>query len=312
MTGNAVEVEGLSFAYGDKAALEEVSFSVAHGLIFGLLGPNGGGKTTLFRILSTLFPYSSGKVSVLGKDPVRERAGLRALIGVVFQNPSLDAKLTVRENLAHHGHLYGLSGAELSDRIDAALAAFAIDDRHGQSVETLSGGLKRRVELAKATLARPRLMIMDEPSVGLDPGARRDLWQYIEALRRDTGATVLLTTHLMDEAGRCDRLAIMDGGRIVASGSPENLRSGIGADIVLIRSPEPGTLADEIRERFGLEPARHDGALRLERDDGHELVERLMGAFPDRIEAITVSKPTLADVFLRATGHRFWSEEESG
>ena len=310
MRPTAVEIEGLSFDYGESRALDEVSFRVESGELFGLLGPNGGGKTTLFRVLSTLFPYSTGKVRVFGLDPARERAGVRALIGVVFQNPSLDGKLTVRENLEHHGHLYGLSGPELADRIETALATLAIGDRHAQAVETLSGGLKRRVELAKAMLSRPRLMIMDEPSAGLDPGGRRELWQYIEALRSDTGATVLLTTHLMEEAGLCDKLAIMDGGRIVSMGSPDALRSEIGGDIVLVRGSEPDSLATAIRDRFGLEAARHDGGLRLEHDKGHELVEGLRAAFSERIESITVSKPTLEDVFLHATGHRFWSGEE--
>ncbi len=312
MSGAAVEIEGLSFSYGERAALDNVSFEVASGAVFGLLGPNGGGKTTLFHILSTLFPYQTGKVRVLGHDPLSERAAVRASIGVVFQNPSLDGKLTVRENLEHHGHLYGVRGQGLRERIEAALATVAIDDRGQDTVETLSGGLKRRVELAKAMVSRPKLLIMDEPSTGLDPGARRDLRNYIETLRSSTGATVLLTTHLMDEAERCDRLVILDRGRVVAEGSPDELRSNIGGEVVLIRSGDPDALATGIRSRFGLEPVRHDGALRLEQTDGHELVERLIEAFPDAIDATTVSKPALEDVFLRATGHRFWSEENDG
>jgi len=227
----SVDVEGLTHRYGERTALDGVSFSVRSGEVFGLVGPNGGGKTTLFKILSTALAPSSGSARVAGVD-VRDGA-VRRRIGVVFQSPSLDGKLTVGENLLHHGHLYGLSGSGLKERIGEELTRFGLKDRMGDRVEKLSGGLQRRVELAKSLLHRPEVLLLDEPSTGLDPGARRDLW---DALRGLKGVTVLLTTHLLEEAERCDRMAILHKGKIVALGEPLTLRGEIGGDVVTVRS----------------------------------------------------------------------------
>src|SRR6185503_11397498 len=212
----ALTTNELTHRYGERVALDRVSIGVAAGEIFGLLGPNGGGKTTLFRILSTLVRPTSGSATILGLDLLRDTGALRSRLGVVFQAPSLDKKLKVRENLAHQGHLYGLAGAALRRRIDHLLLEFNLRDRAGDLVETLSGGLQRRVEIAKSLLHRPELLLLDEPSTGLDPGARIDLWQTLYRLRDQQGVTALLTTHLMEEAERCDRVAIIDLGRIVA------------------------------------------------------------------------------------------------
>jgi len=279
---------------------------VRRGELFGLLGPNGGGKTTLFRILATLLPPDSGSARLFDLDAARDAAAIRERIGVVFQAPSVDGKLSVVENLRHQGHLYGLSGRALAARIAEALARFGLAERSRDRVDRLSGGLRRRVELAKGLLHEPEMLILDEPSVGLDPGARRDLWAQIAALRAERGITVLLTTHLLDEAERCDRLAILDRGAIVAFGTPAALRDTIGGEVVSVRARDPVALRDAIRARFGGEPAILDGAVRVERDGGHAWAAQLAAAFPGEIESLTVSKPTLEDVFVRRTGHRFW------
>jgi len=292
----SVEVEGLTHRYGERLALDGVSFTVRSGEIFALVGPNGGGKTTLFKILSTALTPSSGTARVAGID-VRDGA-VRRRIGVVFQSPSLDGKLTVGENLLHHGHLYGLSGGELRKRSDEELARFGLADRKAERVEKLSGGLQRRVELAKSLLHRPEVLLLDEPSTGLDPGARRDLW---DALRSLKGVTVLLTTHLLEEAERCDRLAILHKGRIAALGEPMALRGEIGGDVVTMRSRDPKQLAASIKEKLGEEPQLVDGTLRLSKDRGHEFVVRLVESFPGLIESVTVAKPSLEDVFMSKT-----------
>jgi ABC-2 type transport system ATP-binding protein len=304
----AILVQALVRQFGERRALDGVSFSVEPGEIFGLLGPNGGGKTTLFRILSTALDPTLGSAAVLGLDVVRDRAAVRRRIGVVFQSPSLDPKLTVIENLVHQGHLYGLRGSDLRGRIDEMLARLVLADRARDRVEKLSGGLQRRVELAKGFLHQPEVLLLDEPSTGLDPGARRDLWDYLLHLK-SRGVTALLTTHLMDEADRCDRLAILDRGRVVAAGAPETLRSEIGGHVVSVRSADPRALCDEIRGRFGGEPAVVDGTVRVERPDGAAFVPQLVGAFPGRILSVTVARPTLEDVFIRRTGRPF--EQES-
>ena len=297
----SVDVDGLTHRYGERVALDGVSFSVRSGEVFSLVGPNGGGKTTLFKILSTALTPSSGTARVAGID-VRDDA-VRRRIGVVFQAPSLDGKLTVGENLLHHGHLYGLSGGGLRQRIGEELARFGLTDRTGDRVEKLSGGLQRRVELAKSLLHRPGVLLLDEPSTGLDPGARRDLW---DALRGLKGVTVLLTTHLLEEAERCDRLAILHKGKVVAIGEPMTLRGEIGGDVVTVRSRDARQLADAIREKLGEQAEVVDGTVRLSRDRGHEFVGRLVEAFPQWIESVTVAKPSLEDVFMSKT-REVWS-----
>jgi ABC-2 type transport system ATP-binding protein len=297
----SVEVAGLSHRYGDRAALSDVSFSVQPGEVFGLVGPNGGGKTTLFKILSTVLSAGSGEARIAGVD-VRDPA-VRRKIGVVFQSPSLDKKLTVRENLLHHGHLYGVSGSDLRGRIGERLERLGLSDRAGDRVETLSGGMQRRVEIAKSLLHRPEVLLLDEPSTGLDPGVRRELW---DTLRTLSGVTVLLTTHLLDEAERCDRLGILHKGRLVAIGAPQVLRAEIGGDVVTVRTREAGALAEEIRAKFGVAPEVSDGTVRLSRDRGHEFVGTLIDSFGPRIESVTVAKPSLEDVFLAKT-REVWS-----
>lgn len=308
MTTTALETSRLVHRYGERVALAGLDLQVFAGEIFALLGPNGGGKTTLFRLLSTLIPIQSGSARVLGYDVATQTADVRRRIGVVFQAPSLDKKLTVAENLYHQGHLYGMSGGALRRRADEMLARLGLADRRRDLVETLSGGLRRRVELAKGLLHHPRLLLLDEPSTGLDPGARSDLWDYLQQIRRDDGVTVVLTTHLLEEADKADRLAILNAGSLVALDTPDRLRASVGGDTLTIETDQPDELAAAIGERFKVTAAVVDGSVRLEQPDGHQWVARLVEAFPGRVQSIKLGKPTLEDVFIARTGHRFWSE----
>lgn len=314
----AVEAKGLQYRYKDgakrggpdRAALAGLDFQVARGEIFGFLGPNGGGKSTLFRILATLLPPDAGTVRVFGLDLLTQAPEVRRRLGVVFQNPSLDLHLSVRENLTYQGALYGLRGAILAGRIADGLARFGLAERRDQRAKELSGGLRRRVELAKALLHNPKLLLLDEPSTGLDPGARRSLWETLEDLR-DQGVTVLLTTHFMEEGDRCDRLALVDRGKIVAEGAPAALKAEIGGDVISLSGREPEALARAVGERHPeLTPILRDGVVRLERERAHEFVARLFEEFPGRIESVTVARPSLEDVFLRRTGRALAEEDE--
>ena len=307
-----VEVNNLTYSYGDRRALQGVSFSVEQGEIFGLLGPNGGGKTTVFRLLCTLLVAQSGQARVLGWEVGKNPFQVRRQIGVVFQSNSLDVQLTVAENLIHEGHLYGLRSGELRKRVEEMLSRVGLRERSHDLVGNLSGGLRRRLELAKGLLHRPPVLMLDEPTSGLDPGIRRDLWEYLQILRDQEGVTILLTTHLMEEAERCDRLAVLSEGRVVAAGSPGALKEKIGGDVIVIQTPAPERLRDQIQEAFSCPSVVVDGTLRVERRDGHQFVTQLVENFPGQIKAVTVGKPTLEDVFVHETGHRFWEQEKKG
>jgi ABC-2 type transport system ATP-binding protein len=304
-----ISVQNLVHRYENRTALNGVSFDVGPAELFGLLGPNGSGKTTLFRILSTLMIPTAGHAVILGCDAAQEPARLRRQIGVVFQEQSVDPKLTAYENLWHQGHLYGLRGASLKKRINEILLRVGLEDRAKDRVETFSGGMQRRIELAKGLLHHPGVLLLDEPTTGLDPGARRDLWQYLQILRDEEHVSVLVTTHLMEEAERCDRLAIMNEGNLVALGTPAELKSEIGGDVVLLEATHDAeALALHIRERFRLDVTVLGNHVRLEIESGHRFVTDVVEAFPGEIQSISVSKPALEDVFIRRTGHRFWSE----
>lgn len=297
-----IEVKNLTHRYDDRVALSNVSFEVKKGEIFGLLGPNGGGKSTLFRILSTMMAPTSGAASIAGHDVERDPADVRRAIGVVFQTQSLDKALTVEENLRAQGHLHALSGADLRERIERAMERLGLADRRKDLVETLSGGLRRRVEIAKALLHRPQVLLMDEASSGLDPAARRDLSRHVESLREHEGVTILLTTHILEEAGRCDRLILLHQGSIVAHGSPGELRARIGGDVVVLEVADTQAMAAAIEERFGVHPSIGDGQLRVEIRDGHRFITEVVEAFPGAIDSVGLHKPTLEDVFVHETG----------
>lgn len=309
-----VDIQNLSHSYPPtrkqsepRQALINVSLQIHEAEIFCLLGPNGSGKSTLFKILSTLIKPTDGSVNILSYDLARQSDDVRRQIGVVFQHPSLDIKLTARENLLHQGHLYGLRGTELSQRISDMLARVGLTERTNDLIEHLSGGNQRRVELAKGLLHHPKLMILDEPSTGVDPGARRDFMNYLKELRDKNGITIILTTHILEEADACDRIAILDKGILVALGTPQELKHEIGGDVITMTSSEPQKLSDEIKAHFHASSTIIDNIVHLERRNGSEFIPVLVHAFPDLIDSVTLSKPSLEDVFIHKTGHRFWN-----
>jgi ABC-2 type transport system ATP-binding protein len=309
---SVIRVDGIRHSYGERTALQGVSFDVRAAEILGLLGPNGSGKTTLFRILSTLMLPTSGSATIAGFDVARQPDEVRRRIGVVFQAKSTDIKLTAAENLWHQGHLYGLRGVVLQSRIREMLERVGLAGRAKDRVETFSGGMQRRVELAKGLMHRPSVLLLDEPTTGLDPGARRDLWLYLNALRKHENVSIIVTTHLMEEAERCDRLAILSSGEIVGLGTPEELRSEIGGDVIVLETADPTALAGRIQQSFRIYPTVLDGKVRMEIRDGLKFVTALAEAFPGSIQSVSISKPTLDDVFISRTGHRFWAEGEKG
>ena len=310
MSDPVVEINHLTFSYGTRVALDDLSLRIDSGEIFGFLGPNGSGKTTLFRILSTLIPTPAGKVRILGIDVSANRDEIRSRIGVVFQSPSLDKQLTAEENLIHQGHLYGLRGRGLRDRAHSALMAVGLSERSKELVGQFSGGMRRRVEVAKGLLHHPQVLLLDEPSTGLDPAARIDLWRQLRQINQD-GVTVLVTTHLMEEAERCSRLAILRTGQLLACDTPAALKERIGGDVITMTSANIPELRSQLRQRLGIEAQEIDNSLRIERLRGHEFIPQLIEALPGLIDSVSVGKPTLEDVFIDLTGKRL-SDETSG
>lgn len=305
-----VETRDLRRAFGSRTALDGVTLSVREREIFGLLGPNGSGKTTLFRILATLLPPGGGTALVGGHDVATAQAAVRQCLGVVFQSPSLDPMLSVEENLRCAGALYGLRGALLKQRCREMAGALRVEDRLDDIVQWLSGGLKRRVEIAKALLPRPRILLLDEPSTGLDPVARAEMWRILVQLRDKLGMTVVLTTHLMDEAERCNRVAVMHEGRVRACDAPDALRAAVGADVLALTAREPVLLAARLREKFGWEAAVVDDTVRVEVPRAHEHVARIVESFPGAVLSVRAGRPTMEDVFVRVTGTAWDAEDK--
>jgi ABC-2 type transport system ATP-binding protein len=300
----AVTVCDVEHWYGQRRALADVQLQVPTGTIFALLGPNGSGKSTLFRLLSTLVLPQRGTIHCLGYVLPKEHHYVRRLLGVVFQSPSLDGKLTVWENLYQQAALYGLS-AEWKQRAQRLLDRLALADRRRELVERLSGGLRRRVELAKAMLSEPRLLVMDEPSTGLDPKARLEWWKCLEELRAEQGTTIVLTTHLLEEAERADQLAILDQGKVVATGNARELRSELGDYVATLESRDPHALARQLSQRWSLPTQVVGRAVRVHTKDVHRWVPQLTELLGDLIDSISIAKPTLEDVFIARTGHPF-------
>lgn len=308
----AISVRDIAKSFGERRALDGISLQVNKGELFCLLGPNGGGKSTLFRILATLSLPDSGTATVAGYDVITDAPSVRARLGVVFQSPSLDGKLTILENLRCGGALYGLRGAELASRITEAAEALNLTDRLNDLVETLSGGLQRRAEIAKCLLIRPEVLLLDEPSTGLDPGARIDLWAALENLRKQHGVTALCTTHLMEEAVRADRVGIVSAGKLVVVGTPDELTAAIGGDVLSLgAAKETGAdaLAKRITERLDLPAAVIEGEVRLESGEAYQLAARLAGEFPNEIISLRIARPTLEDVFIAKTGRLFADQD---
>lgn len=310
-TVSPILVEGLTHTYGDRVAVDAIDLEVTPGEVYGLLGPNGGGKTTLFRILSTHLKPQAGTVHVFGYDARTEAAAIRARIGVVFQRPSLDPKLTVYENLIHHGLFYGLRGSGLKQKANEVAARLDIASRLSDRVETLSGGLQRRVELAKALLPDPGLLIFDEPSTGLDPAARRRLWDDLQALREEKGVSLVLTTHFLEEAERCDRIGILAEGRMIAEGKPGDLKRSVGGDVIVVQTRSEEAVVERLRTDLQLECELLDGQIRITSDRGDALVSDVYKCCGELAESVSVGRPTLEDVFVTLSGQKFAVGEDT-
>jgi len=298
-----VQVQGLVRRYGNRTALAGVTFDIAQGERLALLGPNGSGKSTLLRTLSTLLRPTEGRALVDGLNVTQDAAAVRHRLGTAFQSPSLDGKLTVRENLRFQGWLYGLSGTGLRGRIDDLLARFSLADRAGDTVESLSGGLKRRVELAKTLLHRPSVLLLDEPSTGLDPAARLEFWEVLGAYQATHGLTVVVATHLLDEADRCNRVALLHDGKLVALDTPDALKGRVGGQVVTVETAAPQALALRIQERYGIAATAANGLVRLAPGVGLDMANRLLTDLPRDVLAVRLGRPSLEDAFMALTGH---------
>lgn len=301
----AVDIQQVTHRYGDHVALRNVTLAVAPGTLFGLLGPNGGGKTTLFRILSTLLTPTEGMAHVQALDVTAQPDVVRQQLGVVFQQPALDDELTVSENLRYHGALYGLRGAHLEKRLQHLAEVFGVDDRLSDRVKTLSGGLQRRADLARGLLHRPEVLLLDEPTTGLDPAARHAFWQALARLRQTEGTTLLVATHLMDEAERCDEVGILDRGRLVAHGTPDALKAALGGETLWLETDDAPALRDRVIAQFDLGARVIGQAIQISHPEAHDLLPALYDVFGPQIDSAMVRRPTLEDVFMVHAGHTF-------
>jgi ABC-2 type transport system ATP-binding protein len=299
---SSIEVIDLVKSFGPLTAVDHVSFQVEDGEVFGFLGPNGAGKTTTINVLCTLMRPTAGRAKVAGYDVASQRNAVRQSIGLVFQDPSLDDQLTAYENLQFHAHVYNVPGRERAQRIEEVLRVVGLWDRRDAVVRTFSGGMKRRLEIARGILHHPRVLFLDEPTLGLDPQTREHVWEYILEVQRAHHITIFMTTHYMDEAEHCDRIAIIDQGKIVALDTPDALKRMVGVDIVTVQTEDSEQAAREIQERFGLEPQRDDTRLRLEVEAGAEFIPRLVRELGVAIRSVDLHRPTLDDVFLKLTG----------
>ncbi|WP_068924478.1 ATP-binding cassette domain-containing protein [Planobispora rosea] len=302
MAEPAVAVRGLTKTYGKIEAVKGIGFEVAPGEVFGFLGPNGAGKTTTISMLCTLAHPTGGSATVAGHDVVRERDEVRRNIGLVFQDPTLDGYLTAEQNLRFHAELYGVPRALVGDRIRQVMEMVALWERRGDKVQNFSGGMKRRLEIARGLLHSPRVLFLDEPTVGLDPQTRSAIWGYINRLRRAEDITIFMTTHYMDEAEFCDRIAIIDHGEIVVIDSPEALKASVGEDRVQIQTADDDAAITALGERFGLEAAVREGQVTFAVASGEQFVPRLFAELGVPIRSVSVSRPSLDDVFMSYTG----------
>ncbi|MEJ7593151.1 MAG: ABC transporter ATP-binding protein [Planctomycetaceae bacterium] len=301
MTSIAV-ARNVRYHYGNRAALDDVTLSVAAGTLFGLLGPNGSGKTTLFRLLATLIPMQSGELTVCGFDVTTQQTSVRRQLGVTFQSPAVDVRLTVAENLKCHGSIYGLSGAMLNNRVSEMLQQFGILDRRHSIVGTLSGGLKRRVELAKGMMHSPKVLLLDEPTSGLDPRARQEFWELMTAQQKMQGTTIIVATHLMPEAELCDRVLLLDRGRMVAEGTQLELQSRLDGERLTVRLRDASNHLDSLRTMIGGHAELQGDRVTLRASNPAEQIREIIQAFGDQILSLELTKPSLEDVFLELTG----------
>lgn len=303
-----IETQSLVKRFGGLTAVDDVSLSVATGEIFGFLGPNGAGKTTTINILCTLLRPTSGKAWINGYDVAAQKREVRKSIGLTFQDPSLDVQLTGEENMQFHAAVYDVPRQQSRSRIEQLLKMVELWDRRRDLVRNYSGGMRRRLEIARGLLHHPRVLFLDEPTLGLDPQTREHIWTYILNLREREGVTIFLTTHYMDEAENCDRIAIIDQGRIVALDTPSSLKALVRGDIIDVRSTNDEMAARQIQERFGLEVKREDGCLSFEVPNGEEFIPDFIRAMGPEIRSVGLRRPTLDDVFLKLTGRAMRAE----
>ncbi|HWY89992.1 MAG TPA: ATP-binding cassette domain-containing protein [Solirubrobacteraceae bacterium] len=308
----AVSVEGLVKRYGELEAVRGIDFTVAAGETFGFLGPNGAGKSTTISMLCTLVKPSAGSARVAGHDVIGERDEVRRNIGLVFQDTTLDGYLSAEQNLRLHAELYGVPRDAVTERLRQVMEMVGLWERRSSLVMTFSGGMKRRLEIARGLLHSPRVLFLDEPTVGLDPQTRSSIWSYISELKRDEDITIFLTTHYMDEAEYCDRIAIMDRGRIVALDTPQALKAAVGKDRVQIQTPDDEAAIAALRERFEIEASVAEGAVTFGVPAGEQFVPRLFAELGQPIQSVNVSRPSLDDVFMSYTGTTIRDAEESG
>jgi ABC-2 type transport system ATP-binding protein len=306
----AIVVERLVKRFGELTAVKGVEFEVATGEVFGFLGPNGAGKTTTINMLCTLAKPSSGSATVAGYDVVRERDDVRRHIGLVFQDQTLDGYLTGEQNLRLHAELYGLSRDLVQPRMRQVLEMVGLWDRKDTIVGTYSGGMRRRLEIARGMMHSPRVLFLDEPTIGLDPQTRRSIWSYIRELKEREEITIFMTTHYMDEAEWCDRIAIMDHGEIVALDAPATLKAGVGTDRVVINTEDDQAAIAALSQRFGIEAGMSEGAVTFGVPGGEQFVPRLFAELGVPIQGVSVSRPTLDDVFMAYTGSTIRDAEE--
>jgi ABC-2 type transport system ATP-binding protein len=306
-----IAVAGLTKRYGEVEAVRGIDFSVARGETFGFLGPNGAGKTTTIKILCTLTRATSGSAVVAGYDAGTQRDAVRRNIGLVFQDPTLDGYLTAEQNLRFHAELYGVPRSAVGPRLRQVLDMVGLWDRRASLVATFSGGMKRRLEIARGLLHAPHVLFLDEPTVGLDPQTRSCIWAYISDLKRREDITIFLTTHYMDEAEHCDRIAIIDHGQIVAIDTPEALKSSVGRDRVTQRTPDDTAAIAALADGFGIEAAVREGAVTFSVAAGEQFVPRLFAGLGVPITAVSVSRPSLDDVFMSYTGTTIRDAEAS-
>jgi len=312
---DAIKVEDLTKRFEDVTAVDQVSFSVRQGELFGLLGPNGAGKTTTINMLSTLLKPTSGRAEVAGFDVARDRNNVRKSIGVVFQEPALDGKLTGRENLEFHAMMYGIKKAERSRRIEAVLDLVDLTDKAAILVEKYSGGMKRRLEIARGLIQQPKVLFLDEPTLGLDAQTRRHIWDYVKRLNRENKVTIILTTHYMEEADYlCDRIAIMDHGKFVALDTPAKLKDVLGGDVVSLEvEGEAGPLLAELRTLDWIQKTnRHGQEVNLTMEKGERRIPELITMAQQLgiiVACVHLRKPSLEDVFLHFTGRTIREQE---
>ncbi|MBU7043709.1 MAG: ATP-binding cassette domain-containing protein [Theionarchaea archaeon] len=306
-----IHVTNLCKYFNGIKAVDGISFSVEKGEIFGFLGPNGAGKTTTIDVLCTLTRPTSGTASVNGFNITECPDDVRRSIGLIFQEPSLDDRLTAEENLDFHGMIYDVPKAMREKRKEELLKMVELWDRKKDQVKTFSGGMKRRLEIARGLLHQPRILFLDEPTLGLDPQTRNHIWKYINHLRDESQMTIFMTTHYMDEAENCDRIAIIDHGKIVAIDTPENLKKNVGGDIITIRTSDDEKAEDEIGAKYHLQVRRDAKGIHLEIENSEEFIPAFISSFSTHIDAINLRRPTLDDVFLKLTGHEIRDEEGS-